>query len=193
MELDHRRESRRTELEREAQCTIGGIQHLGRAWIVPHPDRQAAAIRPMVNDPEIERVAVQVATRHEESEGRVVESVEADNRGFDLISRKPHPEDSKSFVDIRFIEVKGRADMGEVAVTSNEYRTAQRLRKDYWLYVVTHCATPKPVLNRYNDPARYDWQPVVKIEHYRLNLQSRKHPVELQEGTQAPYDAGETP
>jgi len=50
----------------------------------------------MVADPEIERIAIRVAIAHEEAEGRVVESVEADNRGFNLISRKPHPEDPKT-------------------------------------------------------------------------------------------------
>ena len=44
----------------------------------------------------------------------MVESVEKDNRGFDLISRKPHPEDPKTFIEVRFIEVKGRAGVGEV-------------------------------------------------------------------------------
>ena len=72
------------------------------------------------------------------------QSVEADNRGFDLISRHPHPEDPQTAIEVRFIEVKGRADVGEVALTTNEYKTAQRLRKDYWLYVVFNCgSTPE--------------------------------------------------
>ena len=58
-----------------------------------------------------------------------------DNRGFDIISRKPHPHDDKTFTDVRFIEVKGRAAVGEVALSDNEYKTAERLKKDYWLYV----------------------------------------------------------
>ena len=45
----------------------------------------------MVTDPEIERIAVQEAIRYEEARGWVVESVESENRGFDLISRRPHP------------------------------------------------------------------------------------------------------
>ena len=70
---------------------------------------------------------------HEEARGWKVESVEQDSRGFDLISRKPHPEDPQTAVEVRFIEVKGRAGVGEIALTSNEYRTAERLKKDYWL------------------------------------------------------------
>jgi hypothetical protein len=63
----------------------------------------------MVRDDEIERIAVQEAIAHEEARGWVVESVESENRGFDLISRRPHPEDPKTFIEVRFIEVKGRA------------------------------------------------------------------------------------
>jgi len=134
----------------------------------------------MVADPEIEKIAVQVAIQHEEAQGRVVESVEMDNRGFDLISRKPHPEDPKTAIDVRFIEVKGRASIGEIALTSNEYNTAKRLKKDYYLYVVFHCATT-PSLNSIQNPATLDWQPIIKVEQYRLKQESLKHPVELKE------------
>jgi hypothetical protein len=174
-ELNGRLEKRTAELRREAECTIGDIRHIGRAWVLPHPERNSPQIREMVTDPEIERIAVQFAIKHEEAEGRVVESVEADNRGFDLISRKPHPEDPKTAIDVRFIEVKGRADTGEIALTSNEYNTAKRLRKDYWLYVVFHCATPNPSLNILRDPSTLDWQPIIKVEHYRLKQDSMKH------------------
>ena len=93
----------------------------------------------MVRDDEIERIAVELATQHEEARGWQVESVESENRGFDLISRRPHPEDPKTFIEVRFIEVKGRAGVGEIALTANEYKTAERLKSDYWLYAVFNC------------------------------------------------------
>ena len=181
LELDHRLQSRRAELAQERQCSIGDIQHIGRAWVLPHPERAAPGIATMVSDPEIERIAIQAVIAHEEAEGRVVESVEADNRGFDLISRRPHPEDPKTAIDVRFIEVKGRAHTGEIALTSNEYKTAQRLGNDYWLYVVFRCATPNPTIHILRNPATLDWQPVVKVEHYRLQADSIERPVELRE------------
>lgn len=187
-ELNARLENRRAELERERECMIGDIQHVARAWVLPHPDRQSPAIAPMVSDPEIEKIAVQFAIQHEEAQGRVVESVEKDNRGFDLISRKPHPEDPKTAIDVRFIEVKGRADAGDIALTTNEYNTAKRLKKDYYLYIVLHCAT-SPSLNILQDPATLDWQPIVKVEHYRLKQDSIRHPVELKEDP-TPYTTG---
>ena len=61
-------------------------------------------------------------------------------------------------------------------MTATSDKTAQRLRKDYWLYVVFQCATTNPSLNILRDPSTLDWQPIVKVEHYRLNLESSKAP-----------------
>ena len=130
--------------------------------------QQKQGFAPMVRDEEIERIAVEEAKRHEIARGWVVESVEADNRGFDLISRKPHPHDEKTFTDVRFIEVKGRVAVGEVALTANEYKTADRLKKDYWLYVVFNCGA-KPELHPVQDPGRLGWEPIVRIEHYHTS------------------------
>ena len=166
-ELTNRLEQRRSELEKEQQCTISNIRHLGSAWVLPHPDRETPEVRKMVSDPEIEKIAVETVIRHEESRGWKVQSVEADNRGFDLISRRPHPEDPDTSIEIRFIEVKGRSHVGEVALTSNEYKTAERLKKDYWLYVVFNCATI-PDMHVIRDPSRLGWKPIVKVEHYHV-------------------------
>jgi superfamily II DNA or RNA helicase len=175
LELDHRLQTRRRELEQERQCAVGDIKHLGRAWVLPHPDRDNPRIARMVSDPEIERIAVQAVIAHEEAEGRMVESVEKDNRGFDLISRKPHPEDAKTAIDVRFIEVKGRAFTGDIAVTGNEYKTSQRLGNDYWLYIVSNCANPNPRIDIFRDPAKLEWEPIIKIEHYLLRVGSHRH------------------
>jgi hypothetical protein len=135
---------------------------------LPHPERTSPAIAPIVKDEEIEQIAVQTVIAYEEAQGREVISVEKENRGFDLISRKLHPENPETAIEVRFIEVKGRATSGEVALTSNEYKTSERLRKDYWLYIVFYCGTT-PKIYIVQDPARLDWQPLVKIEHYHLN------------------------
>jgi hypothetical protein len=151
------------ERHRKLHLAIGD----GRAEVLPHPERTSPQLAPMISDPEIERIAVAEAIKYEEARGWVVESVESENRGFDLISRRPHPEDPRTFIGVRFIEVKGRAGVGVVALSENEYRTAQRLKGDYWLYTVFNCATT-PELHAIQDPARLDWQPVMTVEHYRL-------------------------
>lgn len=167
-ELNNRLENRRAELRNEKQCTIGDIQHLGRAWVLPHPERNSPGLAFMVRDEEIERIAIEEATKYEIGRGWQVESVETENRGFDLISRKPHSHDPKTFTDVRFIEVKGRVSVGEIALSANEYKTAERLKQDYWLYAVFDCGS-NPELHAVRDPARLGWQPIVKIEHYHIS------------------------
>jgi len=166
-ELNSRLERRRSELERERFSTIADIQHHGRAWVMPHPERTTPAVAAMVKDDEIERLAIQSLIAHEEERGWRVTSVEKENRGFDLVSRRPHPEDPETSIEVRFIEVKGRSALGEVALTTNEYKTAERLKTDYWLYVVFNCAS-KPEIRVVQDPARLNWEPLVKIEHYHV-------------------------
>ncbi|MGI9067638.1 MAG: DUF3883 domain-containing protein [Pyrinomonadaceae bacterium] len=115
----------------------------------------------------IERFAVQATIAFEQARGCKVESVESDTRGFDLISRRTVAADQREMIETRFIEVKGRAAVGEIALTANEYKKAQRLGEDYWLYVVFNCASqPKVTLIR--NPARFDWEPVSKIDCYRI-------------------------
>jgi superfamily II DNA or RNA helicase len=169
-ELNNRKDKRLADLKMERNCMIDKIEHLGRAWVLPHPERMSPSVAPMVRDEEIEKIAVDAARKYEEEQGWAVESVEKDNRGFDLISRKPHPHDDKTFIEVKFIEVKGRATIGEIAVTSNEYKTAERLQKDYWLYVVYNCAS-KPEIHRIQDPVRLGWEALVKVEHYHVGAE----------------------
>jgi superfamily II DNA or RNA helicase len=176
-ELNHRLQTRRRELERQRQCVVGDLRHHGRAWVLPHPDRNSGSLAPMRRDDEVERIAVEVATRALEAEGYQVESVESQNLGYDLKARKYHPEDPATAVSIRFVEVKGRAHAGEIALTQNEYKTAQRLKQDYWLYVVFHCASHEPSLNVLRDPAQLKWEPIRIVEHYRLKQEDQRNPV----------------
>jgi hypothetical protein len=169
-QLNERLEQRLRELEMERHCTIADITHLGRAWVLPHPERATAGMASMVRDDEVERIAVTFVIQHERARGWQVESVEKDNRGFDLISRRPDPEDPRTALEVRFIEVKGRAGIGQIALTANEYKTAGRLKADYWLYTVFNCRG-NPELHPVRDPATLGWVPVVQVEHYTIEPQ----------------------
>jgi superfamily II DNA or RNA helicase len=119
----------------------------------------------------IERIAVQAVIAFEEALGCNVETVESDTRGFDLISRRALPNTEGERVATRFIEVKGRAAVGEIALTANEYKTALRLGDEYWLYVVFNCAS-QPKVTAIQNPARFDWEPLSKIDCYRLDSET---------------------
>jgi hypothetical protein len=54
-----------------------------------------------------------------------------------------------------------------VALPANEYKTAERLKADYWLYVAFDCAKV-PSLHLIRDPAQLDWIQVVRVAHYHV-------------------------
>jgi hypothetical protein len=68
-----------------------------------------------------------------------------ENPGFDLLS-------VRSGNEKRAIEVKGRANTGDVEVSANEWAKACNMRDGYWLYAVYDCATPSPRMVRVQDP-----------------------------------------
>ena len=84
----------------------------------------------MESDPEVEKIAIGVVKKYEIEQGRKPVSVEEENCGWDITSLFAGQPS-------RYIEVKGRAGVGGVALTPNEWIKAQRFGKDYWLYVVT--------------------------------------------------------
>lgn len=134
-----------------------------------------------------------------ENDGRVFKGVETGKHGFDQVCHRAHSDHPNAAMEARFIQVKGRSHIGGIALTSNECNPARLLRQDYWLYVVFHRAKVfrlpagqpeeagcEPCFNLLNDPATLKWQPVVKVEHYRLRQDSVNHPVELKEDS-TPY------
>ena len=161
-ELNGRLERRLKELDKERQITIGDITHIGCAWVLPHPER--TLFSRMIRDDEIEKIAMEKAMEYERSRAWQPEDVSMEDRGFDILSKNPISG------DVRFIEVKGRSTIGEIALTKNEYETASRLKNDFWLYVVFNCAGT-PELHPVQDPARLGWQQFVKIDHYQLGTE----------------------
>ncbi len=51
--LNNRRDSRLQELSLERHCAVAEITHLGRAWVVPHPERTSPQLATMVRDDEV--------------------------------------------------------------------------------------------------------------------------------------------
>lgn len=169
--LNTRLERRQAELQQERYVTIDEVRHLGEAWVLPHPERTSELLAPLVSDIDVERIAVSEVTGALEAEGWVVTSVERENRGFDLLARRFDPAAPQKTVAVRYVEVKGRGTVGDVALTNNEYKTAERLGDDYWLYVVYNCAT-QPEIHAVRNPARLQWAEVLQVAHYRLGVRA---------------------
>jgi superfamily II DNA or RNA helicase/DNA-binding XRE family transcriptional regulator len=138
-------------LRREPELiSAGKVEFIAHALVVPSSD---PADREQI-DAKTDEVALALAWAFEESAGGLVKDVHtpelaraaglSDNPGFDLWSIRP--------VEKRSIEVKGRAGVGEVEISANEWAKACNLGNGYWLYVVFDCATPNPRLVRVRDP-----------------------------------------
>ncbi len=144
-ELSQRLKDRLAEIEQEKHLSEKPPEILGVAVILPSPREVVASVEGMESDPEVEAIAIEETKRYEASQGRKPVSVEEENCGWDITSLC----DGQV---ARYIEVKGRAGVGGVALTPNEWIKAQRFGKDYWLYVVVNCKT-KPELHLIQDPA----------------------------------------
>ena len=72
---------------------------------------------------------------------------------------------ARSEVRACFDQIVEFAEVGDVFLSTNEYRAAERLAADYWLYAVFNCGS-KPQLNAFRNPAQLDWKAIVKVEHY---------------------------
>lgn len=142
-DLRNRRKRRLQEIEQERHLTLATPDIIGVASVVPMKFKGPKA-ETMVRDEEVEAVAMQAAMDYEREQGRVPEDVTGENLGFDIRS--------KGDSEIRYIEVKGRAYVGSVALTPNEWIKAQRLGNEYWLYIVVNVRT-KPQLYFLQNPA----------------------------------------
>jgi SNF2 family DNA or RNA helicase len=147
-----RREEALNVLRREPELiALGEVTFLAHALVIPSNDPAERRRR----DDQIEAIAVQTAWAYEEAHGGIVKDVSkpelaiaaglSANPGFDIESRRPAE-------DPRAIEVKGRASIGDIELTENEWIRACNVRERYWLYVVYDCASPHPRLLRVQDP-----------------------------------------
>ena len=127
-------------------------------------------------NPETEMTAMRVVMEHEAAQGRQVADVHEQNLGYDVTSL------DRQSGELRLIEVKGLAGRtGSILLTPNERRVAEDRPDCYWLYVVTDCATAPLLREPVRNPARFPWREVMKVQHYRLDVDALKQPMEVRE------------
>ncbi|MEM3480931.1 MAG: helicase-related protein [Candidatus Korarchaeum sp.] len=144
-------------IDRETSLTISMPKLIGVIHVVPSSSSE------MVSDEEIERIGMSFVMEYERAQGREPEDVSEENLGFDIRSRGRD--------EVRYIEVKSRADYGPVALTPNELMKARRFKDQYWLYVVFNAARG-PELMMIRDPAenlRYEER--VEVVRYVIPLE----------------------
>lgn len=170
-------QARRAELEREIRLernlTVNEPRILGAAVVVPleQPEPEGITYEPrepegkpsneeqtayttgpgMRRDDEIETVGMRVAMQHEYDHDWEPEDVSGENHGFDVRSTR-YNEDG-TFADIRYVEVKARAQSGAIRLSANEWKKARHFGEKFWLYVVTEAGTDSPQLHQIQNPA----------------------------------------
>lgn len=122
-----------------------------------------------------------VVMEYEKSHGRQVYDVHEKNLGYDITSL------NLNSGELRLIEVKGIGESsGTILLTPNERRVAEDRRDCYWLYVVTNCNTTPQMQEPIKDPARFEWNEVIKVAHYYLSIDAMTQPMQMKEDI-APY------
>ena len=120
-------------------------------------------------DPDSETTAVATVLDELERLGYIVDDRQTAGVGYDLFARNPQTGDQ------RLIEVKGfHADLGPVWLEQHEWAQAQQRGEDYWLYVVTSCATTPTVVLRAQDPAGSLAAGPRRIERFQIKITDLK-------------------
>ncbi|MDI6895762.1 helicase-related protein [Methanocella conradii] len=151
-DLDLKKARLQREIEAEVHLYPGEPAILGAVRVMA-----GKASSEMASDEEVEQIGMRVAMDYEKGHNRAPEDVSLLNLGYDI----------RSYGDVvRYIEVKARARDGAVALTPNEWLMAQRLKEEYWLYVVTNAASSPELYLIQNPAARLEPDKEIDIVRY---------------------------
>ncbi|MBP7275758.1 MAG: DUF3883 domain-containing protein, partial [Kiritimatiellae bacterium] len=145
-------DAEQTVLREPALIGVGPVEFLAHLLARPAASDEES----LRYDAEVERVAMELVMAHERALGARVQDVHSPELalqaglntpwpGFDVLSHRP---DGKR----RCIEIKGRARLGNVHISTNEWAAAANRRAEYWLYAVFECASASPRLVAVQDP-----------------------------------------
>lgn len=156
-DLEKKRLRLKDQIRAEVHLLPSEPKLLGVARVTPEATKTITEKQQRSNK-EIEMVGMRVSEQYEKDHDRLPEDISAENVGYDI--------KSSSKDEVRYIEVKARAQSGAIDLTPNEWMIAQRLREEYWLYVVENAGTDKPKLYIIQDPAM-KLSPDKVVEAYR--------------------------
>jgi len=140
-DLEKKRINLQNQIKAEIHLLSSEPKIICAARVIPE-----TTIRPELHSSkEIELVGMRVAMDFEKKQGRLPEDVSDRNLGYDIFSSGEN--------EFRYIEVKARAEEGNVLLTPNEWLMAQRLGNEYWLYIITKASSGNPELYTIVNPA----------------------------------------
>jgi len=131
--LNIARERRLGALNKQLELTSQIPRVLGCAHVIALSEQEYESNFGMKRDDEVEQRAMAEVMAYEVAQGREPEDVSMKKGcGYDVLSTDP------STGSKRYIEVKGRAQSGDVMLSENEWCRLGQLGETAWLYVVTH-------------------------------------------------------
>jgi len=148
------------QIQRETSLTMTMPKFVGIIRVRPYQEVNRA----MQSDAEIERIGMEIAVKYEIENGRAPEDVSSQNLGFDIRST-----DKDSIV--RYIEVKARAESGDIALTQNEWFKAHRFKEDYYLYVVYNASTSPELFVIQNPAVNLNAHEKIEVVRYIIGTQ----------------------
>ncbi|MBO4236830.1 helicase-related protein [Pseudonocardia alni] len=120
-------------------------------------------------DPDSEKAAIATVLEELERLGYVVDDRQTAGVGYDLFARHALTGEQ------RLVEVKGfQTELAPVWLEQHEWAQAQQRGEDYWLYVVTNCATAPTVVLRAQDPAGQLAAGPRRIERFQIKVTDLK-------------------
>jgi len=162
--LEKKRNLERT-IEAETHLLLSSPKVVGVFAVLP-----TTAPDELIESEEIERIGMELALAYERQAGRQPADVSLEKVGYDIRSLTPalpSPYQVEGMGEsVRYIEVKARASVGKIALTTNEWFTAQRLGEEYWLYIVVDAVT-QPRLYLIQNPAAH-LQPEEEVQVVRF-------------------------
>ena len=174
-EVLNRRERREQELVQQRSLTLQGVEKLASILVLPHPGGDDPEVKKLRSNTETEMTAMNMVMEHERAKGNQVYDVHKLNLGYDVTSL------DLGTGELRLIEVKGlAAETGTILLTPNERRVAEDRRDCYWLYIVTNCAGDPVMQEPIQDPAKFPWHEVSKVQHYWLQVDAMTKPMTAQ-------------
>ncbi|HOJ31265.1 MAG TPA: helicase-related protein [bacterium] len=156
---------KKEDLERKKQRLLQEIE--AEIHLYPTEPKILAAVRvipektedEVVSDQEIEQIGMNVAMAYERKNRRMPEDVSFQNLGYDIRSCDEN-------ANYRYIEVKTRAKEGALTLTPNEWLMAQRLKHEYWLYIVVNASSNPELYLIQNPAAKLEPDEVIDIARY---------------------------
>lgn len=160
-ELERDRDERLAGLTRLTVARTGPVRYLATAQVLPPSSPAEVQALGLVDEPEphisrkIELAAEDLVIAALTQEGFPPDRIQRIGhlkRGFDLRAHRV-TDAATGDIEVRRVEVKGRARGQAIRLTVNEWYKAQQLADTYWLYVVWDPLGENPEMVYIQDPA----------------------------------------